>query len=169
MFKNILRDHEAKSRQLKKRQDSEHAAALACIPSICNSAVNFLNTDVQKIYETQKDIEREATAVKSELGRFQKNVLALSGLIRKVDEALKDVGDFENYVSFVEEQVDGVVGRLETLLLPKLESEESTEGRREERREGSACPQEGEDGNKEGGQVAEPKTAVELEHPLQTN
>mmetsp|Transcript_77 Transcript_77/g.125 ORF Transcript_77/g.125 Transcript_77/m.125 type:complete len:134 (-) Transcript_77:1016-1417(-) len=108
MFRVALSEHQRRLEKLSQRQERCHQAALYAAASTASIASNQLNSEVGQIYDNQKRIEEEVKLVKDELARFQANVGNLSSLVRQVHHALKEVGDFENYLSVVEEQVDRV-------------------------------------------------------------
>lgn len=76
-------------------------------------------TMLHQIYETQKQIEKEAKSIRSEISRLNTNVATLQDLLRSASSALKEVGDFENYLNVVEQEVEAVAQRAERLLPDK--------------------------------------------------
>lgn len=87
-------------------------------PELAASLVDLTNSDVAQIYDTQLEIEKEATAVRIELAALERNLTSVAAAVRHVSEALKQLGDFENYIE--------VVGRLVEQLTVDVAVQEAT-------------------------------------------
>eukprot|EP00198_Chlamydomonas_reinhardtii_P000625 XP_001689960.1 predicted protein [Chlamydomonas reinhardtii] len=60
-------------------------------------------------------IEAESRAVRAEVAALERNLTAVAGAVRHVSEALKQLGDFENYVAVLTLNGCHMVGRVDAL------------------------------------------------------
>ncbi|KAG2447251.1 hypothetical protein HYH02_007991 [Chlamydomonas schloesseri] len=112
LFNKALAEHQRRKDVLQLEQDTATRAALAAVPRLAGALVDVANADVSQIYDLQLEIEAEGAAVRAAVAALQRNLAAVAGAVRHCSEALKQLGDFENYVEVLEQKVDKVTSAL---------------------------------------------------------
>jgi len=82
---------------------------------LCDQIAGSLNAEVSKAYESQKAIEAEMQELQGQAQKFQKTVEGWAAATSAFDDALKELGDFENYVNVLEWDMKKVADSLERL------------------------------------------------------
>ena len=67
----------------------------------------------QQAFQTQKHIEQEARSLQVQATKFTKQTSQWMAAIKGFDNALKELGDFENYVKALEWEIQTVASALE--------------------------------------------------------
>ncbi|KAG2493610.1 hypothetical protein HYH03_008127 [Edaphochlamys debaryana] len=112
MFSSAIAQHERRKRGLQATQEAEAGAAVALCPHLSDSLVQLANVDVARIYDLQLQIEAESRGVRAEAEALRRNLGAVGAEVRRLSEGLKELGDFEGYVSAVEARLERVVSAL---------------------------------------------------------
>ena len=72
-----------------------------------------LSLSVSQAFQTQKVVEQEARSLQAQAAKFSKQTQQWMGCIGAFDQALKELGDFENYVRTLEWEIQTVSDALE--------------------------------------------------------
>ena len=68
---------------------------------------------MSQAFQTQKVVEQEARSLQAQAAKFSKQTQQWLGCIGAFDQALKELGDFENYVRTLEWEIQTVSDALE--------------------------------------------------------
>ena len=77
-----------------------------------------------EVFNTQRVIETSARELQVQAAQFAKQTGRWSALVTDFDRALKEVGDFENWVKVMEWDLQAVAGSLEAAAQASLSKEE---------------------------------------------
>ena len=117
MFSGILAEH-AQRQAAVREENGEGEALAACAPPTCSPALpersrraaaaalsqvteelaSAVNDGVAEVFNTQRVIESSARELQLQAATFAKQTGRWSAMVGDFDKALKEVGDFENWV-----------------------------------------------------------------------
>lgn len=100
--------HARHERQIEEAQEEVLRAVDELAGDLCDLAV----TDASEVYLVQRAIEKEETVIRSELERFVSQGRRWAQEVGKLDAALRELGDVENMVQVMDEQIRNFVGTL---------------------------------------------------------
>ena len=75
--------------------------------------LNMTSQTQNQAFQTQKVVEQEARSLQAQAAKFSKQTQQWMGCIGAFDQALKELGDFENYVRTLEWEIQTVSDALE--------------------------------------------------------
>jgi len=115
MFNAVIAEHQAKQSALREENDRLRRVAGESVGRVTEALVDTLNAGVADAFRTQKQIELDARRLQAEAGRFQKQTQQWIGAVQTFDKALKEIGDFENWVKSMEWDMQTVASALENV------------------------------------------------------
>ena len=65
-----------------------------------------------EVFENQKEVEKEAKVLQKKVDAFKCESRTWVKSLRDFDESLKSIGDFENYVMTLENELKGIAKEL---------------------------------------------------------
>mmetsp|Transcript_14189 Transcript_14189/g.27349 ORF Transcript_14189/g.27349 Transcript_14189/m.27349 type:complete len:118 (-) Transcript_14189:27-380(-) len=113
MFSGLLQEHQKKVASERKAIDKNRAEATALAKKLSDTLVDSVNAGVAEAFQTQKHIEQEARSLQVQATKFTKQTSQWMAAIKGFDNALKELGDFENYVKALEWEIQTVASALE--------------------------------------------------------
>lgn len=123
MFKEVLDNHSVRQQKLEGLAESETRKGVGQASRAAELLVDEVNADVLEIYETQKKIEHESKLLKLEVKKAVQNVQNWLVVIEQLRGAVKDLGDYENYLLAISNQVSS----LSQALSRSIEAEETSQ------------------------------------------
>ena len=113
MLSRMVKEHQDKQAVLRDKQDKRRKAALASVHKCTNAMVDSLNFGVEKAYENQRKLDREAKTLQSHSVRYVKQTNQWLNLVEGFHKNLKSLGDLEQWAKTIEADMQTVVETLE--------------------------------------------------------
>eukprot|EP00898_Chlorokybus_atmophyticus_P005950 jgi/Chlat1/6356/Chrsp44S05827 len=102
MFAALLREHAHRQLALKDNNDQARRVAGAMAGAFCESCVDAVNSGVANCFLLQRRLEAETRSLHGAANAFVKHTASGQTLLTSLDAALKDFGDFENWLKAIE-------------------------------------------------------------------
>uniref|UniRef100_T2MDX9 Biogenesis of lysosome-related organelles complex 1 subunit 1 n=1 Tax=Hydra vulgaris TaxID=6087 RepID=T2MDX9_HYDVU len=113
MLSAALKEHNLKNSTFKESQEERKRVALASISNFSNHLVDALNTDVEQAYNNQKKIENEAKKLQNHVELFSKQTQLWINMLENFNQALKELGDVDNWARTIEADITTIASALE--------------------------------------------------------
>ncbi|QDZ25396.1 GCN5-like protein [Chloropicon primus] len=113
MFSGLLQEHQRKVAEYRAKVDKHRSEATQHANKLSDALVDTVNSGVAEAFQTQKVVEQEARSLQSQANKFSKQTQQWIAAITTFDNALKELGDFENYVRTLEWEIQTVSDALE--------------------------------------------------------
>lgn len=114
---SMLQDHTLSRSQAKERAEKAKKDALAAAAVVSNLLVDTLNKDVQKSFQDEKQIAAEAQALAATVQKFVKQTNQWISMVNAFDMALKEIGDFENWIKVMEYDCESIANAIRHISL----------------------------------------------------
>ncbi|GFP80546.1 biogenesis of lysosome-related organelles complex 1 subunit 1 [Phtheirospermum japonicum] len=98
----MLNDHNHASIQLREHTEKSKKEAIRNATPVSNLLVNAVNGDVQEVFINEKRIEMEIRALATTIMRFSKQTQQWLTASHAINNAVKEIGDFENWMKTME-------------------------------------------------------------------
>ena len=82
------------------------------VAKLTSTLVSGINRGVLEVFENQKEVEKEAKVLQKKVDAFKCESRTWVKSLRDFDESLKSIGDFENYVMTLENELKGIAEEL---------------------------------------------------------
>eukprot|EP00275_Glaucocystis_incrassata_P001229 EC122259.1.p1 GENE.EC122259.1~~EC122259.1.p1 ORF type:complete len:126 (+),score=17.84 EC122259.1:91-468(+) len=115
MLSKIVKDHQARQSNLQKEREAKKRAAIASVSAVSSALLDEVNIRVAEVFATQRKIELEARNVQSQAARFARQTQQWLTLVDGFNEALKEIGDFENWAETIEADMQSIASALERI------------------------------------------------------
>ncbi|CAK9235950.1 hypothetical protein BDL97_08G100700 [Sphagnum fallax] len=114
-FANMMQQHAHHSAHLRDRVQTSKKAALEAAAVVSDLLVESINGGVQEVFVNEKQIEMEARSMGVTVQRFSKQTSQWLNVIHTFDSALKEIGDFENWIKVMEYDCKKIAGTLRSI------------------------------------------------------
>ncbi|GAQ87964.1 hypothetical protein KFL_003900030 [Klebsormidium nitens] len=118
IFDEILTEHAKKQLTLKESTARQKQVALASVSELMDLLVDSVNKNVQEIFVNQKRIEVETRALVNSVGQYTKQTQQWVRTLSSFDDALKEIGDFENWTKTISWEVETMAEALQHIAHP---------------------------------------------------
>ena len=109
----MVREHQERQAILREEQERRRKAALLAVRNCTNAMVDSLNSGVEKAYENQRRLDREAKALQAHSARYVKQTAQWLSLVEGFHKSLKSLGDLEQWARTIEADMRIVVDTLD--------------------------------------------------------
>lgn len=113
MLSRVVKEHQERQVLFREQQDRKRRVALEAVQKCSDAMVDSLNSSVEKAYENQRKLDREAKALQSHSSRFIKQTSQWLNLVEGFHKNLKSLGDLEQWAKTIENDMHIIVGNLE--------------------------------------------------------
>ena len=113
MLSRVVKEHQERQALFRERQEKKRRVALDAVQKCSDAMVDSLNSSVEKAYENQRKLDREAKALQSHSARFIKQTTQWLNLVEGFHKNLKSVGDLEQWAKTIENDMQIIVTNLE--------------------------------------------------------
>jgi len=113
MLSSILKEHQTKQQTRRELGEAHRADAVAATNRMSHALVDHLNTGVAQAYINQKKIDSEAKQLQANAAQFAKQTTAWLTLLDNFNDALKEIGDVENWARSIEGDMRTISSALE--------------------------------------------------------
>ena len=113
MLSRMVKEHQERQSTLREEQERKRKAALASVQKCTHAMVDSLNGGVEKAYENQRRLDREAKALQANSARYVKQTAQWLALVDGFNKSLKSLGDLEQWAKTIEQDMRMVVDTLD--------------------------------------------------------
>ncbi|CAI8057938.1 Biogenesis of lysosome-related organelles complex 1 subunit 1 [Geodia barretti] len=113
MLSRMVKEHQERQSTLREEQERKRKAALAAVQKCTHAMVDSLNSGVEKAYENQRKLDREAKALQANSARYVKQTGQWLALVEGFNKSLKGLGDLEQWAKTIETDMRMVVDTLD--------------------------------------------------------
>jgi len=113
MLSSLLKEHQVKQQARKELQDKRQADAIAAANTLTNAVVDSLNLKIGHAYSNQRRLDSEARKLQSSAATLAKQTTQWLQLIDNFNQALKEIGDVENWAKTIESDMQLISKSLE--------------------------------------------------------
>lgn len=113
MLSRVVKEHQDRQSTLREEQDRKRKAALASVQKCTHAMVDSLNSGVEKAYENQRKLDKEAKGLQANSTRYVKQTTQWLGLVEGFHKSLKSLGDLEQWAKTIETDMRMVVDTLD--------------------------------------------------------
>eukprot|EP00124_Ichthyophonus_hoferi_P001013 Ihof_evm8s45 gene=Ihof_evmTU8s45 len=112
MLARAVKDHQAKQASLRIKNESLKKEALSSVEAVSNGLVDSLNGSVAEIFQNQRQLELETKNISVLTAKFSKQATQWITMLESFNQALKEIGDVENWSQVIEKDMRVVAGVL---------------------------------------------------------
>eukprot|EP00249_Psilotum_nudum_P019043 c27070_g1_i1 orf=190-585(+) len=116
-FSSMIQEHAQRNLHLKERAEKAKKDALAAAILVSDLLVDSLNKGVQESFVIEKHIEMEVQTLAGTVQKFAKQTNQWLTVVHNFDNALKEIGDFENWIKVMECECESIWNAMEHLSL----------------------------------------------------
>jgi len=113
MLSTILKEHQTTQQRRREVEETRRIEAVAATNKLSHALVDHLNSGVAQAYINQKKIDSEAKQLQTNAAQFSKQTTAWLTLLDNFNEALKEIGDVENWARSIEGDMRTISSALE--------------------------------------------------------
>lgn len=109
----MVKEHQDKQAAFREEQEKKRKAAVAAVQKCTGAMVDSLNASVERAYENQRKLDKEAKALQSHSAKYVKQTAQWLSLVEGFHKNLKSLGDLEQWAKTIESDMQTVVGTLD--------------------------------------------------------
>jgi len=113
MLSGLVKEHQAKQQLRKEEQEKRRKEAVVAASTLTHALVDHLNVRVAQAYLNQKKLDAEAKQLHIHATQFAKQTIQWLHLVENFNQALKELGDVENWAQSIESDMKTISSALE--------------------------------------------------------
>jgi len=113
MLSSILKEHQSSQQRRRELEETRRIEAVNATNKLSHALVDHLNTGVAQAYINQKKIDSEAKQLQANAQAFARQTNDWLTLLDRFNEALKEIGDVENWARSIEGDMRTISSALE--------------------------------------------------------
>lgn len=113
MLSRMVKEHQEKQAAFREQQEKKRKAAIASVQRCTGAMVDSLNGSVERAYENQRKLDKEAKTLQSHSAKYVKQTAQWLSLVEGFHKNLKSLGDLEQWAKTIEADMQTVVGTLD--------------------------------------------------------
>ncbi|XP_066473113.1 biogenesis of lysosome-related organelles complex 1 subunit 1 [Tiliqua scincoides] len=125
MLSRLLREHQAKQSERKELQEQRRREAIAAATCLTEALVDHLNVGVAQAYVNQKKLDYEVKTLQIQAAQFAKQTGQWITMVENFNQALKEIGDVENWARSIEMDMRTIATALEYVYKGQLQPSSS--------------------------------------------
>ncbi|KAF6119712.1 hypothetical protein HJG60_010152 [Phyllostomus discolor] len=102
MLSRLLKEHQAKQNERKELQEKRRREAITAATCLTEALVDHLNVGVAQAYMNQRKLDHEVKTLQVQAAQFAKQTGQWIGMVENFNQALKEIGDVENWARSIE-------------------------------------------------------------------
>lgn len=125
MLSRLLKEHQAKQNERKELQERRRREAIAAATCLTEALVDHLNVGVAQAYVNQRKLDHEVKILQVQASQFSKQTAQWISMVEGFNQALKEIGDVENWARSIEMDMRTIATALEFVHKGRLQSASS--------------------------------------------
>lgn len=125
MLSRLLKEHQAKQSERKDLQERRRREAIAAATCLTEALVDHLNVGVAQAYINQRKLDHEVKTLQVQASQFSKQTAQWISMVEGFNQALKEIGDVENWARSIEMDMRTIATALEYVHKGQLQSASS--------------------------------------------
>ncbi|XP_063808735.1 biogenesis of lysosome-related organelles complex 1 subunit 1 [Pseudophryne corroboree] len=121
MLSRLLKEHQAKQSERKELQEKRRKEAIAAATTLTEALVDHLNVGVAQAYVNQRKLDHEVKTLQTQAAQFAKQTTQWISLVENFNQALKEIGDVENWARSIEKDMRIIATALEYVYKGQLQ------------------------------------------------
>ncbi|XP_043939661.1 biogenesis of lysosome-related organelles complex 1 subunit 1 [Protopterus annectens] len=113
MLSRLLKEHQAKQAERKEIQEQRRREAVTAATRLTEALVDHLNVGVAQAYVNQRKLDHEVKALQTQATQFAKQTAQWISMVEGFNQALKEIGDVENWARNIELDMRTIATALE--------------------------------------------------------
>ncbi|XP_016414750.1 biogenesis of lysosome-related organelles complex 1 subunit 1-like [Sinocyclocheilus rhinocerous] len=113
MLSRLLKEHQAKQNERKELQERRRREAIAAATCLTEALVDHLNVGVAQAYINQRKLDNEVKTLQVQASQFAKQTAQWINMVENFNQALKEIGDVENWARSIEMDMRTIATALE--------------------------------------------------------
>ena len=113
MLSRMVKEHQEKQAAFREQQEKKRKAAIAAVQRCTGAMVDSLNGSVERAYENQRKLDKEAKTLQSHSAKYVKQTAQWLSLVEGFHKNLKSLGDLEQWAKTIEADMQTIVGTLD--------------------------------------------------------
>ncbi|XP_028711298.2 biogenesis of lysosome-related organelles complex 1 subunit 1 [Peromyscus leucopus] len=122
MLSRLLKEHQAKQNERKELQEKRRQEAITAATCLTEALVDHLNVGVAQAYMNQRKLDHEVKTLQVQAAQFAKQTGQWIGMVENFNQALKEIGDVENWARSIELDMRTIATALEYVYKGQLQS-----------------------------------------------
>ncbi|XP_017708782.1 PREDICTED: biogenesis of lysosome-related organelles complex 1 subunit 1 [Rhinopithecus bieti] len=122
MLSRLLKEHQAKQNERKELQEKRRREAITAATCLTEALVDHLNVGVAQAYMNQRKLDHEVKTLQVQAAQFAKQTGQWIGMVENFNQALKEIGDVENWARSIELDMRTIATALEYVYKGQLQS-----------------------------------------------
>ncbi|KAI8516176.1 biogenesis of lysosome-related organelles complex 1 subunit 1-like [Branchiostoma floridae x Branchiostoma belcheri] len=102
MLSAMLKEHQARQQQHRELQEKRRKDTIAAATAVTQALGENLNSGVSQAYVNQKKLDAEAKQLQTQAATYAKKTLQWLAVVEGFNQALKEIGDVENWARSIE-------------------------------------------------------------------
>jgi len=102
MLSTLVKEHQTRQQVRKEDQEKKRKEAFTAASAVTHALVDHLNVGVAQAYLNQKRLDAEAKQLHLNATQFAKQTAQWLHLVENFNQALKEIGDAENWAKSIE-------------------------------------------------------------------
>uniref|UniRef100_G3NQY9 Biogenesis of lysosome-related organelles complex 1 subunit 1 n=1 Tax=Gasterosteus aculeatus TaxID=69293 RepID=G3NQY9_GASAC len=128
MLSRLLKEHQAKQNERKEQQactERRRREAISAATCLTEALVDHLNVGVAQAYVNQRKLDHEVKTLQVQASQFSKQTSQWISMVEGFNQALKEIGDVENWARSIEMDMRTIATALEYVHKGQLQSASS--------------------------------------------
>ncbi|XP_067881012.1 biogenesis of lysosome-related organelles complex 1 subunit 1 [Heterodontus francisci] len=121
MLSRLLKEHQTKQNERKEVQEKRRREAVAAATRLTEALVDHLNVGVAQAYVNQRKLDNEVKTLQIQAAQFAKQTQQWLGMVDNFNQALKEIGDVENWARSIEMDMRTIATALEYVYKGQLQ------------------------------------------------
>ncbi|CAG8497328.1 4314_t:CDS:2 [Paraglomus occultum] len=113
MLSRLVREHTQKQQAIRKKNELLRKEAVQAVNETADALTDALNERVSLIFKTQREIESEARQLSTATAKYTKQTKQWLTMVDNFSNALKELGDVENWAQVIEKDMRDIALTLE--------------------------------------------------------
>ncbi|EGD75368.1 hypothetical protein PTSG_06445 [Salpingoeca rosetta] len=113
MLSDLVREHSEAKARAKAEAAEAKASASQHLQELAAAVVADLNTEVSQVFANQQHIDKEIQAMQAALAKQKRTAAKWATSVKKFNQALKEIGDVENWAATLENDMRKVVDAIQ--------------------------------------------------------
>uniref|UniRef100_A0A8D0CKW9 Biogenesis of lysosome-related organelles complex 1 subunit 1 n=1 Tax=Scleropages formosus TaxID=113540 RepID=A0A8D0CKW9_SCLFO len=125
IIRRIATEHQAKQNERKELQERRRREAIAAATCLTEALVDHLNVGVAQAYVNQRKLDHEVKTLQVQASQFAKQTSQWISMVESFNQALKEIGDVENWARSIEMDMRTIATALEYVHKGQLQAASS--------------------------------------------